>query len=136
MMTPDMVITHKNTMRTSPPDILLTNYKMLDYLLIRPGDYSLWKENGPETLKYLIVDELHTFDGAQGTDLACLIRRLKARVKSPTTVPCRVNAAARRSARMSPPSRTPISTAEPSSTRAERARAIASIMAVISGSFM
>jgi DEAD/DEAH box helicase domain-containing protein len=34
----------------------------------------------PDTLRYLVVDELHTFDGAQGTDLACLIRRLKGRL--------------------------------------------------------
>ncbi len=54
---------------------------MLDYLLIRPKDFPLWKENGPETLKYLVVDEIHTFDAAQGTDLACLIRRLKSRLK-------------------------------------------------------
>ena len=64
----------------SPPDILLTNYKMLDYLLVRPKDALLWKQNNPETLKYIAVDELHTFDGAQGTDLACLLRRLKRRL--------------------------------------------------------
>jgi len=78
----DHLITDRNTLRLKPPDILLTNYKMLDYLLIRPKDFPLWKENGPETLKYLVVDEIHTFDGAQGTDLACLIRRLKNRLKS------------------------------------------------------
>jgi len=93
-MTRDMVITHKDTMRTSPPDILLTNYKMLDYLLIRPGDFRLWRENSPETLKFLVVDELHTFDGAQGTDLACLIRRLKARVKAPSHYICCIGTSA------------------------------------------
>ena len=70
------VITDKETLRLSPPDILLTNYKMLDFLLIRPIDAALWALNDPETLRFLVVDELHTFDGAQGTDLACLIRRL------------------------------------------------------------
>ncbi|WP_242005165.1 hypothetical protein [Vibrio cholerae] len=44
---------------------------------MRPEDQSLWLHNQPGTLKYLVVDELHTFDGAQGSDLACLIRRLK-----------------------------------------------------------
>jgi DEAD/DEAH box helicase domain-containing protein len=83
VMTADQVITHRDTMRLQPPDILLTNYKMLDYLMIRPADVSIWKDNGAETLKYIIVDELHTFDGAQGTDLACLLRRLKARLKVP-----------------------------------------------------
>ncbi|MCG6134004.1 MAG: DEAD/DEAH box helicase [Nostoc sp. LLA-1] len=83
MMGEDHIITDKNILRQCPPDILLTNYKMLDYLLIRPGDQPLWVGNAPETLRYLIVDEIHTFDGAQGTDLACLIRRLKARLQTP-----------------------------------------------------
>ncbi|WP_174624507.1 helicase-related protein, partial [Candidatus Methylobacter favarea] len=50
---------------------------------IRSRDHSLWAQNTEETLKFLVVDELHTFDGAQGTDLACLIRRLKARLDTP-----------------------------------------------------
>jgi DEAD/DEAH box helicase domain-containing protein len=77
------VITDRDRMREEPPDILLTNYKMLDFLLIRARDSVLWRENAPDTLKFLVVDELHTFDGAQGTDLACLIRRLKARLRTP-----------------------------------------------------
>jgi len=56
---------------------------MLDILLMRARDAVLWRHNGPDTLRYLVVDELHTFDGAQGTDLACLIRRLKARLRTP-----------------------------------------------------
>jgi DEAD/DEAH box helicase domain-containing protein len=79
MMGPDQVITDKETLRNNPPDVLLTNYKMLDYLLMRPQDQKLWAYNGPDTLRYLVVDELHTFDGAQGTDLSLLIRRLRAR---------------------------------------------------------
>ncbi|MBT3221438.1 MAG: DEAD/DEAH box helicase, partial [Proteobacteria bacterium] len=80
-MGPDHLITDRGTMRLNPPDILLTNYKMLDYLLIRSGDQDLWQHNHGDPLRYLVVDELHTFDGAQGTDLACLIRRLKTRLK-------------------------------------------------------
>ncbi len=76
-MSADKVITCKHTLRENPPDILLTNYKMLDYLLMRPGDQKLWRYNQPGSLRYLVVDELHTFDGAQGSDLACLVRRLK-----------------------------------------------------------
>ena len=83
-MTAAHVITDRQTLRQNPPDILLTNYKMLDYLMIRPGDQRLWRNNEPETLRYLVVDELHTFDGAQGTDLACLIRRLRARLQVPS----------------------------------------------------
>ena len=80
MMSEHGVITDHETMLNSAPDILMTNYKMLDYLLVRPKDALLWQDNGPETLKYIAVDELHTFDGAQGTDLACLLRRLKRRL--------------------------------------------------------
>jgi DEAD/DEAH box helicase domain-containing protein len=75
-MSEDRIITDHETMLSSPPDILLTNYKMLDYLLVRPKDALLWNDNkNPDTLKYIAVDELHTFDGAQGTDLACVLRR-------------------------------------------------------------
>ena len=83
VMTPNSVITDRDTMRKHPPDILLTNYKMLDYLMLRPKDRQLWDANTPTTLRYVVVDELHTFDGAQGTDLALLLRRLKARLKVP-----------------------------------------------------
>ena len=79
-MSEDGVITDHETMLNNAPDILMTNYKMLDYLLVRPKDALLWQDNEPETLKYIAVDELHTFDGAQGTDLACLLRRLKRRL--------------------------------------------------------
>lgn len=88
------VITCRDEMRKSPPDILMTNYKMLDYLLIRQDDRGLWAENGPDTLRYLVVDEIHTFDGAQGTDLACLIRRVKARLKMPPGHLCAVGTSA------------------------------------------
>lgn len=83
VMTPTSVITDRNTLCKNPPDILLTNYKMLDYLMLRPKDRALWAQNKPETLRYVVVDELHTFDGAQGTDLALLLRRLRARLKVP-----------------------------------------------------
>src|SRR2546430_934356 len=83
LMAADSVITDRDTMRRHPPDILLTNYKMLDYLLIRPRDRQLWEHNSPTTLRYVVVDELHTFDGAQGTDLALLLRRLRARLHTP-----------------------------------------------------
>ncbi len=81
VMTSSRIISNRNTLLQRPPDILLTNYKMLDYLLSRPRDQQLWQKNEPGTLRWLVVDELHTFDGAQGTDVACLIRRLKSRLR-------------------------------------------------------
>lgn len=78
-MQPTSVITDRNTLRDHPPDVLLTNYRMLDLLLQRPEDQRLWAAP-PGTLRYLVLDEVHTYDGAQGTDVACLIRRLRARL--------------------------------------------------------
>lgn len=94
MMTETDVITDHDTLLNNPPDILLTNYKMLDYLLVRPKDAALWKDNKPDTLKYIAVDELHTFDGAQGTDLACLLRRLKTRLWTPVGYLCCIGTSA------------------------------------------
>lgn len=94
VMTPDSVVTDRETMRLRPPNLLLTNYKMLDYLLLRPADAVLWVQNEPETLRFVVVDELHTFDGAQGTDLACLLRRLKDRLKTPEGHLCCVGTSA------------------------------------------
>lgn len=79
---------NREAIRKNPPDILLTNYKMLDFLLMRPDDQPLWEGNGPDILRYLVVDELHTFDGAQGTDLACLIRRLRDRLGLTDSLAC------------------------------------------------
>ena len=76
----DHLVDQREILRKSPPDILLTNYKMLDFLLLRPEDSGLWQHNGPDTLRFLVLDELHTYDGAQGSDVACLVRRLKDRL--------------------------------------------------------
>ncbi|MFD6467181.1 DEAD/DEAH box helicase [Streptomyces goshikiensis] len=67
------VMTRREEMRVTPPDVLITNYKMLDLLLQRGEDRSLWE--GAD-LAYVVLDEFHTYDGAQGTDVAMLLRRL------------------------------------------------------------
>lgn len=94
-MAKDSIITDHETILNSPPDILMTNYKMLDYLLVRPEDARLWSRNDTTgALRFIVVDELHTFDGAQGTDLACLIRRLKSRLNIPEGDLCCVGTSA------------------------------------------
>lgn len=93
-LTENEVIRSRQELEDNPPDILLTNYKMLDNLLLRPDRKGLWETNEPTTLRYLVVDELHTFDGAQGTDLACLIRRLKDRLGTPRGTLCCVGTSA------------------------------------------
>ncbi len=74
-VTKDGLITSRPAMREQAPDILLTNYKMLDQLLLRPSDATLWDQSAT-SLQYLVLDEFHTYDGAQGTDVAMLLRRL------------------------------------------------------------
>ncbi|BDA63849.1 DEAD/DEAH box helicase [Actinomyces capricornis] len=74
-VTPQGLITDRYHIRHNPPDILLTNYKMLDQLLLRPEDQELWAASA-HSLTYLVLDEFHTYDGAQGTDVAMLLRRL------------------------------------------------------------
>lgn len=60
------------------PQILITNYAMLEYLLFRPEDTNLFSK--PESWKYIVLDEAHTYNGAQGIEVAMLIRRLKQRL--------------------------------------------------------
>lgn len=60
--------------RRRPPDILLTNYKQLEFLLVRRDDRHLFTP----ALRFLVLDELHSYRGALATEVACLVRRLKA----------------------------------------------------------
>lgn len=76
----ERVATRRADMWLTPPDILLTNYKMLDLLLQRERDVPLWMD---ADLRYVVVDEFHSYDGAQGTDLAMLLRRLAAFAGAP-----------------------------------------------------
>ena len=59
----------------NPPRILLTNVNQLELLLTRKKDISMFV-NAP--LKYIVFDEVHTYSGAKGAEVSCLIRRLKA----------------------------------------------------------
>jgi ATP-dependent helicase YprA (DUF1998 family)/very-short-patch-repair endonuclease len=66
----------REAIRSDPPDILLTNYMMLELLLTRREDREL--VYAAEGLRFLIFDELHTYRGRQGADVALLIRRCRA----------------------------------------------------------
>ena len=59
-----------------PPDILLTNYVMLELVLTRP-DERKHLVRAAQGLRFLALDELHTYRGRQGADVAMLIRRLR-----------------------------------------------------------
>ncbi len=68
------------------PRILLTNYRQLEILTTRAPEVSLFAE---APLKYLVFDEAHTYTGAVGAEVACLIRRLRVLArKSPDEVIC------------------------------------------------
>lgn len=64
----------REEIRENPPHILLTNFAMLEYLLIRPKDSDIFAQN---RLKYIVLDEAHTYRGAQGIEVALLMRRIK-----------------------------------------------------------
>lgn len=59
-----------------PPDILLTNYVMLELMLTRPEERRFLQEHA-KSLDFLVLDELHTYRGRQGADVAMLVRRLR-----------------------------------------------------------
>jgi ATP-dependent helicase YprA (DUF1998 family) len=65
-----------------PPHILLTNYVMLEYMLIRPQERALVGETTRE-LQFLTVDELHVYRGRQGADVAMLLRRAASARRAP-----------------------------------------------------
>ncbi|MFC7443153.1 DEAD/DEAH box helicase [Laceyella putida] len=94
VMTEKQLIEDRKILRKHPPDILLTNYKMLDLLLHRKSDASLWGMNQPDTLTYLVLDEMHAYDGVQLADIACLIRRLLARLHMKPAQLCPVGTSA------------------------------------------
>jgi len=68
----------RQDIRNNPPHILLTNYMMVELMMVRPDDRELLRE-GISRL-FLVFDELHTYRGRQGADVAMLVRRLKARM--------------------------------------------------------
>lgn len=67
-------------MQERPPHILLTNYAMLEYLLLRPRDLALFGGEHGGNWKFVVVDEAHVYDGIKGAEIAMLLRRLRERV--------------------------------------------------------
>ena len=93
----DHIIENRDAILDTVPDILLTNFKMLDYGLMRQKFMSLWKGNidtDQKALRFIVLDELHTYDGAQGTDVANLIRRLKLKLNLPQNTLCPIGTSA------------------------------------------
>uniref|UniRef100_A0A7V2ZKH8 DEAD/DEAH box helicase n=1 Tax=Ignavibacterium album TaxID=591197 RepID=A0A7V2ZKH8_9BACT len=65
----------RDKIRNNPPDILLTNFVMLELILTRTEEKKL--RDAAKGLKFLVLDELHTYRGRQGADVALLVRRVR-----------------------------------------------------------
>lgn len=66
----------RQRLREDPPHILLTNYVMLEYLLVRPADRDGIFAN--HRCRYFVLDEVHSYRGSLGSNIALLVRRLAA----------------------------------------------------------
>jgi hypothetical protein len=79
----------REAMRANPPHLLLTNYAMLEYLLLRPADLDLFESSGSEgSWRFIVVDEAHVYDGATGAEVGFLLRRLRERVGGSRPIQC------------------------------------------------
>lgn len=72
----------RSAIADDPPDILLTNFMMLEYILTRFDEVDRRVVEHCEGLEFLVLDELHTYRGRQGADVALLVRRLRERLKA------------------------------------------------------
>lgn len=93
-------LVHRKDFIASPPDILISNYAMLNVMLMRSHENPMfdrtrtWLRQDPEAVFTLVVDELHTFRGTAGTEIGLLLRRFLDRLGlSPTSPQLRIIAA-------------------------------------------
>ena len=67
----------RKEMLSNPPKVLITNYAMLEHLLLLPRNEALFSN---DALRFIVLDEIHTYHGAQATEVAFLLRKLKNRL--------------------------------------------------------
>ena len=67
----------RDKMKEHPPHILFTNYAMLEHMLFRPGDDTIFTNSN---FKFVVLDEAHVYAGATGIETAFLMGRLKGRI--------------------------------------------------------
>ena len=73
----------RQELASNPPDILLTNFMMLELILTRyDPQVDMKVVDHCEGLEFLVLDELHTYRGRQGADVAMLVRRLRQRLRA------------------------------------------------------
>lgn len=70
----------REQMHDTPPHLLLTNYAMLEHLLLRPSSSPLFDGEKGKHWRFIVLDEAHIYDGANATEMAMLLRRVQDRV--------------------------------------------------------
>jgi ATP-dependent helicase YprA (DUF1998 family) len=82
----DAELLTRHEVQVAPPDLLVTNYSMLEYMLMRPIERSIfdetrvWLHNNPDERFLVVLDEAHLYRGAAGAEVALLLRRLRDRL--------------------------------------------------------
>ncbi|MHA1491357.1 MAG: DEAD/DEAH box helicase [Promethearchaeota archaeon] len=92
---PEAELISREEMRENPPNILITNYAMLEYLLLRPEDSVFFSEEQGNIWKFIVLDEAHVYNGTAGMEVGMILRRVKQRVnkKSNERIRCIISSA-------------------------------------------
>lgn len=82
----DAELLTRHEVLAAPPDVLITNYSMLEYMMMRPLERPVfdatrkWLAENPDEKFLLVIDEAHLYRGAAGAEVALLLRRLRSRL--------------------------------------------------------
>ena len=85
----DAELLTRHEVQTNPPDLLITNYSMLEYMMMRPIERPIfdmtkvWLQACPNERILVVLDEAHLYRGAQGAEVGLLLRRLRERLGIP-----------------------------------------------------
>jgi ATP-dependent helicase YprA (DUF1998 family) len=85
----DAELLTRDEVQKSPPDLLITNYSMLEYMMMRPIERPIfdatrkWLSERPDEKFLVVLDEAHLYRGAQGAEVGLLLRRLRERLGVP-----------------------------------------------------
>src|SRR5580693_617210 len=85
----DSELITRDEVQNAPPDLLVTNYSMLEYMLMRPIERPIfdqtrdWLEQNPGEKFLIVLDEAHLYRGAAGAEVGLLLRRLRDRLNIP-----------------------------------------------------
>jgi len=89
MLPDDVELVTRHEVQAAAPDLLVTNYSMLEYMLMRPVERTIfdstgyWLQKNPEESFLIVLDEAHLYRGAAGAEVGLLLRRLRDRLGIP-----------------------------------------------------